>query len=1023
MKNKSKKVKRYLSMALAAAMIAVTVPQAAVFADDATPAGTTLATPVKPAWNNGILSWDAVENAETYDINLYKDGMQLDTFYSDEASIDLTAEITEYATYTAAVVANADGFDSSAQSPVSAEYDANKIQPVSANAVTDHPGASNFGWGTAAESIDGDYSTYIRARGWGNAHWYLQYDLGAYYDIGRLKFFSSSMAIPVNIYGSMDNNEWKLIANLNTKTSERADPQSYEASNFKNFTARYVRVSWDGGNWDGTLGPKNQYTNFDEVKIYGVEKEIAQLPKVQNLTWTNGVLSWGAVEGAEGYTVKLYKDGVEKNKIEVSETTADLSEYTAEAGTYTALVRATATDCISEYEKSSEYDFGAVKGVTVTGHSSNSDRWWGSPENTLDGNYGSFIQMRGGIGNGVNRWLVYDLGEIYDISRIKMYSDNAFPKPMNIYASSDGTNYKIVNSISDATGETVSGCTVYESKSFKPFEARYIKVQYDMGNTDGTMGPGTLSWSGSHYWRQNETKIYGSVTKATISNTTLNVHNPDGLNVTASLYRDGILVASELATTGTSIDLSSYMTESGSYKAVVTIGEETANTRTVEYRSINANTAENADTYRIYSLNSPYNIDRIKLIADADTVKLPVAVQYSVNGETYTEAVSITAAAAEAREDGTCYEAAIAKPFTATYIKLVCEEGLNLKNVIIYGEKQSMKPMNLVWEGTRIMWDDIILADSYDITLYRDGVKIFNTNTQDDYYDFETEIAEKGTYYVTVTSKIGETSYETATSSKLDNGLLDIMTATAVSSDGATNAWWGSAAATTDGDFGSYIEIRGGIGENGLNRWLAYDMGEECNISKIKFYTSGVFPTPMNIYASNDGRNYRIVNTIYEATGEKEGTSKVYEASNFNNFNARYIKVQYDLGNIDGTMPEGKTHGYYGAGYMRINEVKIYGSECEGVQLSLNDNGDEIIGDADIPDGESDTELYAALYKGDKLISVQRQTAAGGTHGLETPFTITKPTEAGKYSVRLFAWGAGMHPKNRAKNVDFTVLE
>lgn len=76
--------------------------------------------PAAPVWDGSKLTWNTVvENAQTYSVQLYKDGIKYGNLIDVDANskqVDLAKSISEPGTYTATVVAKADGYNDSEES-------------------------------------------------------------------------------------------------------------------------------------------------------------------------------------------------------------------------------------------------------------------------------------------------------------------------------------------------------------------------------------------------------------------------------------------------------------------------------------------------------------------------------------------------------------------------------------------------------------------------------------------------------------------------------------------------------------------------------------------------------------------------------------------------------------------------------------------------------------------------------------------------------------------------------------------
>lgn len=331
----------------------------------------TLETPAAPVWNEKILTWEENINAETYTVELYKDGELDCTLEQVSTPLDLSEKLAYNGQYEATVKAIADNFfyKSSAPSEKSLPkmvYDGAYNIAMTATGT----GITAFYTGyEVAKSIDGLYGTYshvgynIPSQTDNPVNAIFEYIYTATVNLKRLKLYLPD-GLPDDYYTleySSDHQNWfpikgnrksssVLVAGLNLKLIVIDD---------LDFEAKYVRA----------VANVKENSRIFEFEMYGKFKDYPTLATPENVILTNDILSWNAVDNAEKYRINIYTDGVLTDSMITTETSISLAERLNFMGTYTAEACALAegyTDSgFARAEGKIEIPEGIINGKTI----------------------------------------------------------------------------------------------------------------------------------------------------------------------------------------------------------------------------------------------------------------------------------------------------------------------------------------------------------------------------------------------------------------------------------------------------------------------------------------------------------------------------------------------------------------------------------------------------------------------------------------------------------------------------------
>lgn len=89
-----------------------------------------LKTPVNLSWSDGVLSWDAVENATEYEISLNHNGVWENTYSTENCEFDFNDKFNMTGYYNATVTAKSEGYRDSVESALSAYYSFENLDDV-----------------------------------------------------------------------------------------------------------------------------------------------------------------------------------------------------------------------------------------------------------------------------------------------------------------------------------------------------------------------------------------------------------------------------------------------------------------------------------------------------------------------------------------------------------------------------------------------------------------------------------------------------------------------------------------------------------------------------------------------------------------------------------------------------------------------------------------------------------------------------------------------------------------------------
>ena len=132
-----------------------------------------------------------------------------------------------------------------------------------------------------------------------------------------------------------------------------------------------------------------------------------------------------------------------------------------------------------------EVNLALNKPVTVSGYENEATR----PVNAVDGDLTSRWSSR----HQDNEWIAVDLGNCYQLTTVKLYWEAAYATDFAIEISSDGENYHVAKSVTDAEGGVQ---TIDIRTNNQPVEAQFVRIYCFKRNT----GYGSSLW---------ELEVYG----------------------------------------------------------------------------------------------------------------------------------------------------------------------------------------------------------------------------------------------------------------------------------------------------------------------------------------------------------------------------------------------------------------------------------------------------------------------------------------------------------------------------------
>lgn len=362
-----------------------------------------------------------------------------------------------------------------------------------------------------AKANDGNESTYMTTYTYGtstNEWWYV--DLGAFYEIRRIEvvwmsgYHSTNYSIqyrqnaPANNSGATSA-EWDAISAFTNKSGN-------QAVNISDVYARYICLRSTARNEGGQL-------RLAEVRVFG---KGFGTPDDDEPEWTTTSIS--AVE----HTMTLHLAATDANPSNIYNFVINVDNGTTDKDyerTTTALSDAiTITDaefiyachsytvtakCYDHVGNEASHTFSIVipslnaetnifSGATATVDA-------GTASVAIDGNTGS-RWTTGDSDTGTSHWILVDIGEVREVSTLKIAWETACPKDYYIEGSADGTNYYPLlheTEVPTPTGGSFSGYTEYDIED--GIGVRYVKVRSVTNNTGWGMSIFEMQAYGSCY--------------------------------------------------------------------------------------------------------------------------------------------------------------------------------------------------------------------------------------------------------------------------------------------------------------------------------------------------------------------------------------------------------------------------------------------------------------------------------------------------------------------------------------------
>ncbi len=263
-----------------------------------------LAAPTTLPWVDGsaTATWTAVPGAESYNVQLFKDGAEVSPVVTVKDSTAYTFELNETGTYTFKVQA-VNGDVTSAWSEESGKHTVDKTAPDISSASASRADAFN----------------------------------------GSVTFTSNEAGTVYYIVGGEMPSKDDLAKSANAKDIASGETKIDLSGLGTEATKVYLMV-------------EDAAKNRSEIKDVTVP---VYLPKPTMADWYNSTTNarWNAVEGATGYNVQLFKDGNAFGNATFvnggAKTSVDLASAMTEDGVYTFKVQATATGTQSEWSDAS----------------------------------------------------------------------------------------------------------------------------------------------------------------------------------------------------------------------------------------------------------------------------------------------------------------------------------------------------------------------------------------------------------------------------------------------------------------------------------------------------------------------------------------------------------------------------------------------------------------------------------------------------------------------------------------------
>lgn len=563
-----------------------------------------LDSPTLNAWEGSVLSWNAVDNAESYSAALYLNGDLQEEYPTTDTSIDLGSYMTEVGEYTVKVTAltTNEQWETSDPSAESAAYVVSApVQKVNvALGITDITFSRYYGTASENKAIltNGVYSGegYCGSNGTAGDH-VVTMNLGAEKAIDEIRIYSvSGGAEPFyNISVSLDGTNYTPVGT----TGEYVN--SCTSLVFTPVKAQYIKIT------AAEQGIKNRLTEIEvlqaDVENYGkIDTPVLN-------AWEGKIISWGAVTNATAYRVEIYLDGDLRSTRTVAENSVDLKKYMILPGAYTVKVAAITThvqwdsgDFSQESEPYTLSDVNLAEKKNIFGST-----WYDYDDSRIENaNDGDFTTTA--VANyRYSDYITVDLYDYYVVKEVWLYAKKGGAL-YNVYTSIDNSNYK-ANHIGDiAKTDTES----VNSASFNIYTGTM--------NADNITRFVTFAASETGYG-SNVTEIvikgeklpmYGKLPTpaAPVWTDTVLSWNGDehATSYLINFFANGEK-AETFSTEATSIDMAPYLSGLGSYTATVT-----ARTTNIQYE----NSLESVQS-------EPYVIDSAYLSEDNITVTSSLA--------------------------------------------------------------------------------------------------------------------------------------------------------------------------------------------------------------------------------------------------------------------------------------------------------------------------------------------------------------------------------------------------------------
>lgn len=343
---------------------------------------TPLAQVGKPSWNGDIISWGTVDNAQSYQVILYKNGSEIRkvTVTHPNNSYDFAPDMGGAGRYTVTVQALS-GSDL---------YSHGKVSPPSNERVKTEPLArvgkptwdgNTIRWAAVANA--GSYKVTLYKDG---AAIQSKTVTGTACDFSEKinqatgSYTATVQALPGSS-GLYTAGEISLPSDANNKTAALAKPgtpswgddsytiswsavegaASYEVILYKNGSKNHstsisttscdftARINSEGpGFYTATVraiaDPKSSYINGPFSERSGEKIKSAVLAQVPRPAWSGNRLTWSPITGAVNYEIKLYKGNVpvDTRRVAGTQTSLDFSAMMQQlgAGSYSATVQA-----------------------------------------------------------------------------------------------------------------------------------------------------------------------------------------------------------------------------------------------------------------------------------------------------------------------------------------------------------------------------------------------------------------------------------------------------------------------------------------------------------------------------------------------------------------------------------------------------------------------------------------------------------------------------------------------------------